>query len=98
MTNASDGARIKAWAGPSVGAGIVKNITFIGFFETNVGNPIVIDQVWPSLNRRYFSLIPTPSVTSHLPPTVPHTLRTRTSKMFASSTSLEQGPRLRSRR
>lgn len=45
MTNAEDGARIKAWAGPNVGSGIVKNITFDHFFETKVDNPIIIDQV-----------------------------------------------------
>jgi len=45
MTNAQNGARIKAWAGPNVGSGIVKNITFENFFETAVDNPVVIDQV-----------------------------------------------------
>jgi len=46
MTNAQNGARIKAWAGPNVGSGIVKNITFDGFVESKVDNPVVIDQVW----------------------------------------------------
>ena len=45
MTNAQNGARIKAWAGPNVGSGIVKNITFENFFETAVQNPVIIDQV-----------------------------------------------------
>ncbi|KAF9560995.1 glycoside hydrolase family 28 protein [Agrocybe pediades] len=46
MTNAQNGARIKAWAGPNVGSGIVKNVTFENFFETAVDNPIVIDQCY----------------------------------------------------
>ena len=45
MTNAQNGARIKAWAGQNVGSGIVKNVTFQNFFETTVDNPVVIDQV-----------------------------------------------------
>ncbi|KAI0261285.1 pectin lyase fold/virulence factor [Gloeopeniophorella convolvens] len=46
MSNAENGARIKAWAGPNVGSGIVKNITFTRFRETNVDNPIIIDQCY----------------------------------------------------
>ncbi|KAJ7771601.1 glycoside hydrolase family 28 protein [Mycena metata] len=46
MSNAQNGARIKAWAGPGVGSGIVKNVTFDMFFETNVDNPVVIDQCY----------------------------------------------------
>lgn len=45
MSNASNGARIKAWAGPNVGSGIVKNIMFVDFEVSDVDNPIVIDQV-----------------------------------------------------
>lgn len=45
MADASNGARIKAWAGPNVGSGIVRNITFTNFVVDNVDNPIVIDQV-----------------------------------------------------
>ncbi|KAK7035766.1 putative exopolygalacturonase X [Favolaschia claudopus] len=45
MSNAGNGARIKAWAGPNVGSGIVKNVTFENFIESNVDNPVVIDQV-----------------------------------------------------
>ncbi|KAJ3514488.1 hypothetical protein NLJ89_g2349 [Agrocybe chaxingu] len=44
MANAQNGARIKAWAGPNVGSGIVKNITFQNFIETAVDNPVIIDQ------------------------------------------------------
>ncbi|KAK7692025.1 hypothetical protein QCA50_005430 [Cerrena zonata] len=46
MSNAQNGARIKAWAGKNVGSGIVKNITFEGFVETNVDNPVIIDQCY----------------------------------------------------
>ncbi len=45
MSNAQNGARIKAWAGSGVGSGIVKNITFTNFEVSKVDNPIVIDQV-----------------------------------------------------
>ncbi|KAI0087084.1 glycoside hydrolase family 28 protein [Irpex rosettiformis] len=46
MSNAQNGARIKAWAGKNVGSGIVKNITFSFFTESNVDNPVVIDQCY----------------------------------------------------
>ncbi|ETW74816.1 glycoside hydrolase family 28 protein, partial [Heterobasidion irregulare TC 32-1] len=46
MSNAQNGARIKAWAGPNVGGGIVKNVTFQDFFETNVDNPLIVDQCY----------------------------------------------------
>ncbi|KAJ7366378.1 glycoside hydrolase family 28 protein [Mycena albidolilacea] len=46
MSNAQNGARIKAWAGSGVGSGIVKNITFINFIESKVDNPVVIDQCY----------------------------------------------------
>ncbi|KAL0563204.1 hypothetical protein V5O48_018871 [Marasmius crinis-equi] len=46
MTNASDGARIKAWAGAGVGAGNVQNITFRNFHVSNVGSPLTIDQCY----------------------------------------------------
>ncbi|KAI8978247.1 glycoside hydrolase family 28 protein [Trametes punicea] len=46
MSNAQNGARIKAWAGKGVGSGLVKNITFEGFIETDVDNPIIIDQCY----------------------------------------------------
>lgn len=45
MTRAQNGARIKTWAGPNVGSGIVKNVTFEDFVETSVDHPVVIDQV-----------------------------------------------------
>jgi galacturan 1,4-alpha-galacturonidase len=46
MSNAQNGARIKAWAGQGVGSGIVKNVTFTHFVESNVDNPVVIDQCY----------------------------------------------------
>ncbi|KAJ6544085.1 glycoside hydrolase family 28 protein [Mycena capillaripes] len=46
MSNAQNGARIKAWAGSGVGSGIVKNITFNNFIESKVDNPVVIDQCY----------------------------------------------------
>ncbi|KAL0566718.1 hypothetical protein V5O48_015283 [Marasmius crinis-equi] len=46
MTNASDGARIKAWAGTGVGQGNVQNITFRNFQVSNVGSPLTIDQCY----------------------------------------------------
>jgi hypothetical protein len=45
MYNAQNGARIKAFAGPGVGSGIVKNISFSFFTEGNVDNPLIVDQV-----------------------------------------------------
>ncbi|KAF8489679.1 glycoside hydrolase family 28 protein [Gautieria morchelliformis] len=46
MTNAQNGARIKCWAGSNVGSGSVKNVTFVDFIETNVDNPLIIDQCY----------------------------------------------------
>ncbi|KII95596.1 glycoside hydrolase family 28 protein [Plicaturopsis crispa FD-325 SS-3] len=46
MTNAQNGARIKAFAGKGVGSGLVKNVTFADFFESNVDNPLIIDQCY----------------------------------------------------
>lgn len=46
MSNAQNGARIKAWAGANVGSGIVKNITFTNFTANNVDNPVIIDQCY----------------------------------------------------
>ncbi|KAF5365182.1 hypothetical protein D9758_005343 [Tetrapyrgos nigripes] len=46
MSNAQNGARIKAWAGQNVGSGIVQNITFKNFIMNKVDNPVVIDQCY----------------------------------------------------
>jgi len=49
MSDASNGARIKAWAGPNVGSGIVRNVTYKNWMVKNVVEPITIDQVSDSL-------------------------------------------------
>ncbi|KAJ7766486.1 glycoside hydrolase family 28 protein [Mycena maculata] len=46
MSNAENGARIKAFGGPGVGSGVVQNITFTNFIESAVESPIVIDQCY----------------------------------------------------
>jgi len=46
MSDAENGARIKAFAGPNVGSGTVKNITFTGFVMSDVDSPMVIDQCY----------------------------------------------------
>ncbi|KAJ7644451.1 pectin lyase fold/virulence factor [Roridomyces roridus] len=46
MSNAQNGARIKAFAGSGKGSGSVKNIVFSGFIESAVDNPVVIDQCY----------------------------------------------------
>ncbi|OAX40216.1 glycoside hydrolase family 28 protein [Rhizopogon vinicolor AM-OR11-026] len=46
MYNAENGARIKAFAGPGVGSGIVRNISYSFFTEGNVDNPLIIDQCY----------------------------------------------------
>ncbi|KAJ8583841.1 pectin lyase-like protein [Rhizopogon salebrosus TDB-379] len=46
MYNAENGARIKAFAGPGVGSGIVKNVSFSFFTEGNVDSPLIIDQCY----------------------------------------------------
>lgn len=46
MYNAENGARIKAFAGPGVGSGIVKNINYSFFTEGNVDNPLIVDQCY----------------------------------------------------
>ncbi|KAF8648525.1 hypothetical protein AX16_006230 [Volvariella volvacea WC 439] len=46
MAKSQNGARIKAWAGPNVGSGRVRNITFDHFVESQVDHPVVIDQCY----------------------------------------------------
>jgi galacturan 1,4-alpha-galacturonidase len=46
MTSASNGVRIKTWAGPNVGSGLVKNITYHNFWNNNVQLPVTIDQCY----------------------------------------------------
>lgn len=52
MADAQNGARIKAWAGANVGAGIVRNITYKNWVVDNVDLPIVIDQVRTGLLQK----------------------------------------------
>ncbi|KAG6920040.1 hypothetical protein DXG01_010108 [Tephrocybe rancida] len=56
MSNAQNGARIKAWAGPNVGGGRVKNITFQNFIESKVDHPVIIDQHLCDVNVADLSL------------------------------------------
>ena len=76
MSKAQNGARIKAWAGPDVGSGIVRNITFQNFVEREVDNPVVIDQV--RLSRRCFP--PTLTATVSIYPSSQHTHQISNSK------------------
>ncbi|KAJ3835545.1 pectin lyase fold/virulence factor [Lentinula raphanica] len=46
MSDAENGARIKAFAGDNVGSGMVQNITFQNFVVSDVDNPVVIDQCY----------------------------------------------------
>lgn len=50
MLNAQNGARLKAWAGPTAGYGYIKNITFKNFYEFNVDWPIVLDACYFNIN------------------------------------------------
>lgn len=43
LTTHQNGARLKAWAGPNVGYGYIKNITFKNFYVANTDWPIVLD-------------------------------------------------------
>lgn len=52
LIDTENGARIKAFAGPNVGSGIVNNITFEHFTETSVDSPLVIDQVSQQLDSK----------------------------------------------
>jgi len=46
LFNTENGARIKAFAGPGVGSGMVKNITFQNFVVNNIENALIIDQCY----------------------------------------------------
>lgn len=46
MSNATNGVRIKAWAGPNVGYGVVNNVTYTDFTAINIDWPIIIDQCY----------------------------------------------------
>jgi len=46
MSDAENGARIKAFAGPGVGSGLVQNITFTNFVVNDTDHPMIIDQCY----------------------------------------------------
>jgi len=50
MLNAQNGARLKSWAGPNVGYGYIKNITYKNFYNYNVDWPIVLDACYFNVN------------------------------------------------
>lgn len=47
MLNAQNGARLKSWAGPNVGYGYIKNVTFKDFYVYNTDWPIVLVSFFP---------------------------------------------------
>ncbi|KFX97455.1 hypothetical protein V490_02779 [Pseudogymnoascus sp. VKM F-3557] len=61
MLNAENGARLKAWAGPTAGYGYIKNITFKNFYVDNTDWPIVLDacyfNVEPEICSKYPSRV-----------------------------------------
>jgi galacturan 1,4-alpha-galacturonidase len=50
MLEAQNGARLKAWAGPNVGYGYIRNITFKDFEIGTTDWPIVLDQCYFNIN------------------------------------------------
>lgn len=46
LLNGQTGARLKAWAGPNVGYGYIKNITYEDITIKNTDQPIVLDQCY----------------------------------------------------
>ncbi|KAH8827874.1 glycoside hydrolase family 28 protein [Flagelloscypha sp. PMI_526] len=46
MHKASNGCRIKAWAGADRGSGIVRNITYLNFVSDAISQPLTIDQCY----------------------------------------------------
>jgi galacturan 1,4-alpha-galacturonidase len=50
LSIAQNGARLKAWAGPNVAYGRIRNITFKDFYIQNTDNPIVLDQCYFNVN------------------------------------------------
>ena len=65
LTLIQNGARLKGWAGPNVGYGYIKNVTFKNFYNYNVDWPIVLDACYFNINT-VSSLVPalSPSLTS----------------------------------
>lgn len=50
LMHLQNGARLKGWAGPNVGYGYIKNITFKNFYNYNVDWPIVLDACYFNVN------------------------------------------------
>ena len=51
MLNAQNGARLKSWAGPDVGYGYIRNITYKDFYVNNTDWPIVLDACYFNINE-----------------------------------------------
>jgi len=50
LLNGQNGARLKAWAGPDVGYGYMRNITYRDIYIENTDAPIVLDQCYFNRN------------------------------------------------
>ncbi|KAF1970336.1 glycoside hydrolase family 28 protein [Bimuria novae-zelandiae CBS 107.79] len=51
LLNGQNGARIKAWAGPTAGYGYIDNITYKDIHIENTDKPIVLDQCYFNINQ-----------------------------------------------
>jgi galacturan 1,4-alpha-galacturonidase len=50
LLNGQNGARLKAWAGPTAGYGYISNITYKDIHIENTDNPVVLDQCYFNIN------------------------------------------------
>jgi galacturan 1,4-alpha-galacturonidase len=61
LLNGQTGARLKAWAGPNVGYGYIRNITYEDITIRNTDQPIVLDQCYinikPDICQKYPSKV-----------------------------------------
>ncbi|KAF2451590.1 glycoside hydrolase family 28 protein [Karstenula rhodostoma CBS 690.94] len=51
LLNGQNGARLKAWAGPSAGYGYIDNITYKDIHIENTDAPVVLDQCYFNINE-----------------------------------------------
>ncbi|AEO59834.1 glycoside hydrolase family 28 protein [Thermothelomyces thermophilus ATCC 42464] len=51
LLNGENGARLKAWAGPDVGYGYIRNVTYKDIRVENTDSPIVLDQCYFNVNE-----------------------------------------------
>lgn len=51
LLNGQNGARLKAWAGPTAGYGYISNITYRDIHVENTDSPIVLDQCYFNINQ-----------------------------------------------